>query len=334
MTALLRALPNESLLRIRRAGICWEGANREAAAATPGRRAFRTASVTKTFTAALVLLLCEEGKLSLDDRLSAHLEPALLDRMHVLDGISCGAHITIEQLLQHRSGLFDYATCSQFREHVAQDPLRSWTPLELLGEAVQAGAPYFAPGQGMNYSDTGYVLMAMVIEKVMGLPLAQAYREHLLQPLGLASTWLEGREVARIPQVSHAFAGSIDTAGFNPSFDTFGGGGLVSTAADLDRFITGLLSGGVFLNIDSLLHMMEGTDAAPGSGTRKTRTAAGLSAFVVADHLFWGHLGHWNSFMLHSMERDISICGTFNQSEENPAHLRLLEAAVAAALEG
>ncbi len=332
MTALLRALPNESLLRIRRAASSWEGTNR--AAAAPGSRAFRTASVTKTFTAALVLLLCEQGQLALGDRLAAHLPPGLTDRIHVRDGQCRGAQITLEQLLQHRSGLFDYATCSQFRAHVALDPLRSWTPLDLLDQAVQAGAPDFAPGQGMNYSDTGYVLLAMVIEKVLGLPLAQAYRERLLEPLGLADTWLEGREAARCSSLSHAFAGAIDTAGFNPSFDTFGGGGLVSTAADLDRFITGLLSGGVFRHIDTLLHMMEGTDAAPGSGTRKTRTACGLSAFVVADHLFWGHLGHWNSFMLHSMERDISICGSFNQSEPDPRHLRLLEAAAAAALEG
>jgi D-alanyl-D-alanine carboxypeptidase len=219
-------------------------------------------------------------------------------------------------------------------EHVAQDPARSWTPLDLLHEAIQAGSPYFAPGQGMNYSDTGYVLLAMVIEAVTGLTLAQAYREHLLAPLGLASTWLEGLEAARVSSVSHAWAGSIDTAGFNPSFDTFGGGGLVSTAADLDRFITRLLGGGVFRNIDTLLYMMEGTDAAPASGTRKTRTAAGLSAFVVADHLFWGHLGHWNSFMLHSMESDISICGTFNQSEPDPRQMSILETAAAAALEG
>ncbi len=334
LTAVLRALPNESLLRIRRAGNCWEGTNRDTAATSPGSIAFRTASVTKTFTAALVLLLCEQGKLSMDDRLSAHLEPALLERIHVLDGTSYGAQITLEQLLQHRSGLFDYATCAQFMAHVALDPLRSWTPLDLLDEAMQAGAPGFAPGQGMNYSDTGYVLLAMVIEKVTGLPLAQAYRERLLEPLGLASTWLEGREQARITKVSHAFAGSIDTAGFNPSFDTFGGGGLVSTAADLDRFISGLLGGGVFRQIDTLLHMMQGTDAAPGSGTRKTRTAAGLSAFVVAEHLFWGHLGHWNSFMLYSMERDISICGTFNQSKDDLRHVRLLEAAATAALEG
>ena len=108
----------------------------------------------------------------------------------------------------------------------------------------------------------------------------------------------------------------------------------MSTAADLDRFISGLLAGQVFRQVDTLLLMMEGTDAPAGSGTRKTRTAAGLSAFVVAEHLFWGHLGHWNSFMLHSMECDISICGSFNQAEADPRQIAILEAAVRAALEG
>ncbi len=327
LTALLRELPNASVLRIRCADQVWTCSNRDNGVLT--ECAFRTASVTKTFTAALVLLLWEQGALALSDRLPKYLPVALLERVHVLDGVPLGTQMTVEQLLQHRAGLFDYATSPAFMAQVAAHPARAWTPLDLLEQAIQGGAPYFAPGQGMNYSDTGYVLLALVLEKVMGMPLAQAYRQHLLQPLGLACTWLEGLEPARAPTVSHAFAGLTDTSHFNPSFDTCGGGGLISTAADLDRYISSLLAGRVFRHPETLRRMKQGTDAPPGTGTRKTRTAAGLSAFAIADQPFWGHLGHWNSFMLHAAERDFSICGSFNQAQDDPRHRLILETAAA-----
>ncbi len=333
---LIAGLANECILRIRRGTACWEGSNRAGVAASaraPLTRAFRTASISKTFTAALLLLLVEEGALALDQRLANYLPDDLCQRLHILEGISYGPDITVAQLLRHRSGVFDYATSPQFFAHVASAPDRQWSALDLLNEAIDGGKPYFRPDAGLAYSDTGYVLLAMIIEAVTGKALAAAYRERLLAPLALKHTYLEGREPPVDWSVSRAFAGAVDTSVFDPSFDTFGGGGLVSTAADLDRFITSLLGGAVFAREETLRTMMEGTDAPAGSGTRKTRTGAGLSAFSIADHLFWGHLGHWNSFMLHSIEEDITICGTFNQAEEDPRQKRILEAAVAQALD-
>lgn len=332
---LIAGLADECVLRIRHGASWWEGSNRTCMASTvdtPVTRAFRTASITKTFTAALVLLLVEEERLAIDDRLETYLSGDICERIHIYEGSSFGSNITIAQLLCHRSGVFDYATDPQFFEHVTKAPARKWSGLDLLSEAIDGGKPYFRPGEGLAYSDTGYVLLAMIIEAVTGSSLAAAYRGRLLDPLGLKHTYLEGRELAAEWPVSHAFAGAVDTSSFDPSFDTFGGGGLVSTAADLDHFISSLLGGSVFAKEETLGCMMEGTDAPAATGTRKTRTAAGLSAFSIAGHLFWGHLGHWNSFMLHSIEEDIAICGTFNQSEEDPRQKIILEAAVMDAL--
>lgn len=328
----LAGLSEECILRVRRGSLWWEGSNRGDIATTvagtgPFTRAFRTASVTKTFTAVVVLLLAEEGALAIDDAVAAYLPSGICERIHVLDGISYGPRITIAQLLNHRSGLFDYATDPRFAERIAGAPARQWSPLDLLNEALEDRTPYFRPGESLTYSDTGYVLLGMIVEGVTGATLAAAYRTRLLAPLGLRYTYLEGKEAPVDWPVSHAFAGAVDTFGLDPSFDTFGGGGLVSTAADLDSFITSLLSGAVFAKEATLRSMMAGTDAAPGSGTRKTRSAAGLSAFSIAEQRFWGHLGHWNSFMLHSIEEDISICGTFNQADEDPRQKRVLEAA-------
>lgn len=335
MAQLIAGLTDECILRVRRGRNWWEGSSRVFMASTidaPATHAFRTASITKTFTATLILLLVEDGALALDDSLSTHLPTEICEKIHVLEGTAYGPNITIAQLLRHRSGIFDYATAPQFFEHVFNAPSRKWSAMELLAEAVRGGNPYFRPDEGVAYSDTGYVLLAMIIEAVTGLPLAAVYRNRLLNPLSLQHTFLEGLEPSVNWPVSHAFDGTIDTACFDPSFDTCGGGGLVSTAADLDHFISSLLAGSVFTKQGTLGVMMEGTDSPDGVGTRKTRTAAGLSKFSIVDHIFWGHLGHWNSFMLHAIDQDISICGTFNQAKDHPWQRRVLEAAATEAL--
>ena len=328
---LIAEQSNECILRVRHGTSWWEGSNRSGLASNvdqPQSRAFRTASITKTFTAALVFLLVEEGRLPLDASLATYLPTEICQRIHIFEGVGYGPLITVAQLLRHRSGVFDYATSPLFFKHVASDPRRKWRPLELLNEAVLAGDPYFRPDEGFAYSDTGYVLLAMILEAVTSLPLATLYRDRLLDPLRLEYTYLEGCEPPVDWPLSQAFAGAIDTSAFDPSFDSCGGGGLVSTAVDLDQFISRLMDCSIFSKKETLSAMMEGTEAPAGIGTRKTRSASGLSAFSIADHLFWGHLGHWNSFMLHSIEQDLSICGTFNQVDEDLRHKRVLEAAV------
>lgn len=335
----LPSFEQETILRVRRGAKVWEATNRRAPAAglgadttptTGALRGFRTASLSKTFTAALTLRLWEERALDLDDTLDRHLPAVLCARLPRFDGHP----ITIRLLLNHRSGLYDYATDAQFVAEVAAAPLREWSPQDLLDAALRQGSPYFAPGQGLAYSDTGYVLLGLIIERCSGMPLARAYRRHLLDQLGLRHTYLEGHEPANADiEVASAFAGTIDTSGFNPSFDTFGGGGLISTAVDLDRFITALMRGQVYTRTQTLTVMLEGTEAPPGSGTRKTRTACGLSEFEIAGQRLWGHLGHWNSFMLYQPKADLALCGSFNQAQADPRQVALLEAAVRDALE-
>lgn len=331
----ISSFTEESILRVRRGSVCWEGSNKkwhEPTTFASRTKSFRTASVTKTFTAALVLLLSENRLLALDNPISTYLNNDITKRIHIFEGVVYGPHITIAQLLSHQSGVFDYATDPRFMQHVASSPKKRWAPRDLLNEAINFGAPYFRPGNGVAYSDTGYVLLAMIIEAVTGFSLAAAYKKYLIDPLNLQYTYLEGNEPTSNWPLSHAYAGRIDTSTFDPSFDTFGGGGLVSTAGDLDYFITSLLGGLVFASKDTLQLMMSGIDLLTGTGTRKMRSASGISAFSIVDHQFWGHLGHWNSFMLHSIDKDISICGTFNQAEESLTQKIVLEGAVKEAL--
>lgn len=336
LAARLANFAQESIVRVRCGTQLWEGTNREWLATPHGHlrtSAFRTASVTKTFTSALTFRLMEQGKLSPSDTIDQHLPTEYLRSLpQSAAATSSGGGITLRQLLDHSSGLYDYATDADFRFAVMRTPSRRWSAKDLL-EAAQSGRPYFPPGSGVAYSDTGYVLLGLIIQGVAEMPLSSAYRLLVAEPLGLTDTYLEGADSGSGLPIAHAFQGNIDTFDFDPTFDAFGGGGLISTASELDRFISSLMSGSFFCNSTTLDSMLRGKAMPDGIGTRKTYVACGISEFEVGGTRLWGHLGHWNSFMLYNPSLDLSLCGTFNQSTSSPAQIEFLECAVRTARE-
>src|SRR3954452_259873 len=130
------------------------------------RATFRIASVTKTFTAAAVLRLVESGRLGLDDPIAEHLDPATVRLLR--DGGYDVASIRIRNLLQHTSGLYDYAGDPAFVTAVVSDPQHHWTRSEQVEFAMTHGRPLFPPGMGLAYSDTGYILLGEVLERTTG----------------------------------------------------------------------------------------------------------------------------------------------------------------------
>lgn len=271
--------------------------------------AFRTASVTKTFTAAAVLRLSEQGDLALGDPIAAYLPNKLVRRIAVIDHRSYGRLITIRQLLNHTSGVYDYAIDPGWRDEVLADPHRTWRPRELVHVAIRGGDPYFRPGRGFHYSDTGYVLLGLIVRRITGLPLAGAYRELLpISELGLDDTYLEGREPAPAGsnERAHQYIDEIDTTQWNPSFDNFGGGGLVSTAADLDIFMRALFEGRVLTGpkaLDAMLRV-----------SRHANYALGLFRDHEVDRRAWNHTGFFGSFMYFVPSLDLSFAGSVNQA--------------------
>ncbi|MFD7501461.1 serine hydrolase domain-containing protein [Streptomyces sp. NPDC059850] len=212
-------------------------------AARPGDR-FRIASASKTFVATVVLQLVGEGRLSLDDTVE-----------HWLPGVvsgngNDGSTITVRQLLQHTSGLFDYA--ADFPEFTSMagyqaDRYTTWSPRQLVAIAMRH-APGFEPGAGWSYSNTNYILAGMIIAKVTGHTWAQEVTARIIRPLGLRDT-LAPTTYPRIPgRHLHGYsnfeeaAPPIDVTGFNPSA---GGaaGAVISTTGDLTRFYQALLGG-------------------------------------------------------------------------------------------
>ncbi len=245
---------------------------------------FRLSSNTKTYTAAATLRLVEEGRLGLDDTLAERADPALVALLDG-DGYDTGA-ITVRHLLQHTSGLYDYASDVDYQTIALGEPGGHWSRADQVRFAVEEGDPLGPPGAAFAYSDTGYIVLGDIIERVTGTTLGAALRELLdYERLGLDATWLEEVEQppSGVPPRAHQFYETQDMTDANPSADLYGGGGLVADVRDLARFYAALVAGDVFDDPATLTTMTSVPTAAEGVGG-----AMGLFRF---DHPELGRAG-------------------------------------------
>lgn len=147
----------------------------------------RVGSITKTFTGTVILQLVEEGKLGLDDPVAQY-QP----------DVPNGANITIRQLLNMTSGLYNYTEDHGLEQAFLAQPQRVWTPQELLAVAFQH-QPYFAPGTDFHYSNTNTILLGLIIQQITGSPLAQVFQQRIFTPLGMRDTSLPSATTASLP---------------------------------------------------------------------------------------------------------------------------------------
>ncbi len=221
---------------------------------------FRIASNTKTMTAALIMQLAQENKLRLDDPVSKY-----------VPGVPNGDSITIAELLNMRSGLYNYTNDPKISKSIDHNPARAWSAAQLLAIAF-SHPPNFPPDKAFEYSNTNYVLLGMIVEKVGGKPLARAMQDRLFKPLHMQHTFLPASAVNTLPKpYSHGYlygsssvalvgtpsyspqvraearAGKFlpkDYTNVNHSFAA-AAGGVNSTADDLATWIQALVSGRV-----------------------------------------------------------------------------------------
>src|SRR5204863_4509079 len=140
--------------------------------------AFLAYSVTKIFTSALVLKLCDEGRLSLNDRLARWYAE--------IDGAS---NITVRQLLNHTAGIPDYGGIAAYHESVRTNPSQPWSFERFAAETFDRGL-LFEPGRGWAYSNPGYMLVKRIIESVTGDSYRTLIAERIAGPLGLRRTFV------------------------------------------------------------------------------------------------------------------------------------------------
>jgi D-alanyl-D-alanine carboxypeptidase len=209
----------------------------------PQNGRFRIGSATKTFTAAVVLQLVGEGRISLDDTVD-HWLPGL-----VHGNGNDGSRITVRQLLQHTSGLPEVAPQIPALNSAAgyrAERFRTYTPEEVVGLAMQ-NSPKFPPGEGWSYSNTNYILAAMIIEKATGRSWAQEVNDRIIRPLDLKDTSTPGTSPFIRGPHAQAYAAfqtdtSVDVTELNSTM-AIGSGAIISTTHDLNRFYSALLGG-------------------------------------------------------------------------------------------
>jgi CubicO group peptidase (beta-lactamase class C family) len=184
---------------------------------------FETLSITKQFTAAAILLLVEEGKLSLDDKIAKHLA----------DLPAAWSEITVRHLLTHTSGIRDYTDVPGWFATIRLDR----SPQELI-KTTHSFPLQFRPGDAFRYCNTGYYLLGMIIEKVGGRPYADSLRERLFQPLGMTATQVnDARHI--IPYRASGYQWETDAltnAPFVSPTQKWAAGAVLSTVRDLARW--------------------------------------------------------------------------------------------------
>ena len=257
---------------------------------------FQIGSNTKMMTATVILQLMEEGRLSVDDPLSAHLPDVAARLPH-------GAEITLRQLLNHTAGVFSYTDNAPdgtpgLMEGDTTDPaalVRPLTPDEAVEFAAAHGTPYFAPGAEGEwaYSNTGYTLLGMIVERIEGAPIAEVLDRRIFQPLGMTDTflWNDVPEAEfGLPRSWFAVPFDYETTDWNMS-QGWAAGAVISTADDMHRFMAGLLGGELFEDAATLTLMEAG-----GPTTNVALLSYGLGLALKGDDL-WGHGGQTLGFL-------------------------------------
>jgi D-alanyl-D-alanine carboxypeptidase len=188
----------------------------------------RIGSVTKTFTATLLLRAAADGRLSLDDTIGQYVE-----------GVPNGDEITLRQMADMSSGIASYTLDEQWQEELFADPEAVWTPEELARIGIE-DSQVFDPGDGWQYSNTNYVLLGMVLEQVTGKPIERLYSKQIIKPLHLKETSFPDAADSSIPEpYDHGYTlqgqsdgEPVDATHWNPSW-AWSAGGMISTVDDM-----------------------------------------------------------------------------------------------------
>jgi D-alanyl-D-alanine carboxypeptidase len=256
--------------------------NLELKVPTGNDNAFRVGSVTKQFTAAALMKLQEEGKLSVDDKLSKY-----------FPNFPRAADISLAQMLHHTSGIHNYTEDATFANGEAS---LSKTGEEWVAHfAHMAKTQDFEPGTQWHYSNTGYFLLGAIVEKVEGRPLAKVLHDRFFGPLGMTHTALDDERDIVIGRATgyDGAPGKFTNARFISMTVPAGAGSIRSTASDLVHW-TQALQGGKVLKPESLRAMdtpglLEGANVDPAK--RDTGYGYGLTFKTVGGHKRIAHGG-------------------------------------------
>jgi D-alanyl-D-alanine carboxypeptidase len=298
------------------------------------------ASITKLFTATVIMRLFEQNKLFLDDPMSKYLPEKLIRGIHVYHGTDYTCKITIKELLSHTSGIADYYSeipkgGKSIFEIFLENPDRLWTPDETIERAQSALEPNFAPGTDASYSDTNFQLLGKIIEAITGKPLYNVYGEFLFLPLGLLHTWLIGNFMSQSSPESHpadVFYKDINIAKIRSNGSYWADGGIVSTVTEMIIFFKALNEGRIVsISTLKLMKQWRKLHQIPlqyGFGMMYFKLP--WYADIMRVTSLYGHSGSIGSFLYYSEDLDLYIAGSINQVDLQSKSYSLMQSVIKA----
>jgi D-alanyl-D-alanine carboxypeptidase len=316
-------IPGVSATIVFRDGSTWSGtsglANVATGASVTPATAFALGSVSKTYTAALIVALAGDGKIKLD-------APA----QNYLPGLSMNPRITVRMLLDHTSGLDDFFLHPPIDKALLAHRDATWTAQRSLS---YVGKRYFAPGKGWHYSNTNYLYLGLIAEHVTGTSLAAALRTRFFSPLDLGETWYQAVEPPR-NDVAHGYrftstkpkakpidlADGTGVAPFTSVVTAAGGAGsIAATSRDVALWARALYDG-TAIGVDQTALMLN--DVAT-TATYRPRVPYGLGVqvFPILGRPSFGHSGRLLGFraaVRHLPGELTTIAVLTNQSRSDP----------------
>ncbi|MBA4385576.1 MAG: hypothetical protein C0410_12630 [Anaerolinea sp.] len=292
---------------------------------------FHVASVGKLFTATLIGRFIDEGKIQLEDPINLYLGDEMLENLFVFENIDYQDQVTIQHLLSHSSGVADYFALEDngLMESLYQTPDTFFTPQALVQYTREHQSAFFAPGDGYHYSDTGYILLGLIIESISGKPFHENLHGVIFDPLDMKDTylmfysepangkrpiaeaWVNGHEISKFKSVS------IDWAG----------GGVISTLDDLTIYIRALYQGKIITTetLDALnkfeYEFMPGI--AYGNGFMQMQFEKFMPTLGFLPRMT-GHMGVLGTQLFYDRSTDMVYVSSFGSSDATAASVQTM----------
>ncbi|MFI4988904.1 MAG: serine hydrolase domain-containing protein [Alphaproteobacteria bacterium] len=302
-------------------------ANLASHAAMRPESGFKIASIGKSFLSALTLMLVDEGKLGLDDKLS-----------RFVPDVANAGRVSLRQLLNHTAGYDDYITDTFIAAAHAQ-PGKRWTPRELLAFA-HPETLNFSPGSRFDYSNTNYLLVGMALEAALGHAPSTEIRRRFLIPLGLTQTWFAAEDEIPAGYLARGYGDLDDSSTLADATGEpaeLGGadGAMLSSAADLVRWSAALLGGRVLskARLGDMLSFVgiDDEDSAPGSGY-----GLGIERARYAGVMLYGHTGSapgYDVAMLYEPVTETTIVVALNEDPPDETLIDIIAERVVRAID-
>lgn len=297
-------------------------------AGTPpdGNTPFHIASIGKTFTATLIGMLADQGQLSYSDPIANYLSPETLQGLFVFEGVDYKDQVTVEQLLRHTSGVADYfedpvSSGLTMADLILNDKDRLWTPTELLAFSRDKQKSVSAPGKTTHYTDTGYILLGLIIEEVTDKPFHQNLNDSIFAPLEMADSYLmfysEPKNQPKKP-ISQIWFKGTEISTYNSVSIDWSGGGIISTPEDLLKFYKGLREGRLVSP-----ERLKAMEIITGEFRTGIHLGAGMMEFRFDEFFFLlkgmpytkGHIGVLSTHMMYDPTNDTYIIANFGSTE-------------------